>query len=107
LSWDIVDAMSVVKELTPNPDGTVAEDAGADEEAGADEDDVVAGGAEDEDEDEDEQAAAVRATTAARATQPSRGMSLNVLWPCERECPPPCLLLTSSIPYPFRQGTSG
>src|SRR5579872_4301356 len=44
LSWDIVDAMSVVKELTLSPDGTVAdpepdeEDDEPDEDAGADED---------------------------------------------------------------------
>jgi hypothetical protein len=101
LNWDIVDVMSTVKELMPSPAGTVAEppadpDAEDDPDAGADEDD------DDEDED-DEQAAAIRATTAARATQPSRGRGLNVPWPCERESPPPCLLLPNSIRYPFRQ----
>jgi hypothetical protein len=103
LNWDIVDVMSTVKELMPSPAGTVAEllVAELDEEdvAGADDDEVV-----DED---DEQAAAIRATTPATATQPSRGRVLNEPGPCERERPPPCLLLPSSIPYPFRQGTSG
>jgi hypothetical protein len=95
----MVDVMSTVKELMPSPAGTVA---AADEDAGAD----VAGADEEEDEDEDEfdeQAAAVRARTPARATQPSRGRGLNAPWPCERESPPPCLLLPSSIPYPFRK----
>ena len=104
LNWDIVDVMSTVKELTLSPAGTAAE-AGADEEAGADDEDEDE---EDDDGDEDdEHAAAIRATTPARATQPSRWRGLNVPWPCERECPPPCLLLPSTIPYPFRQGTPG
>jgi hypothetical protein len=100
LSWDIVDAMSVVKELTPSPEGTVAEPPAAalDEVPALDED---AGVDEDADED-DEQPAATMAVTAATASQPNLGSGLNVLWPCERECHPPCLLLPRSIPYPFR-----
>ncbi len=78
LNWDIVDEMSTVKELTLSPVGTVAE---ADED---DDDEDVDGVDED-----DEQPAAIRATAAAAATTPSRGR--------ERECPPPCLLLPSSI----------
>jgi hypothetical protein len=27
--------------------------------------------------------------------------------PCERESPPPCLLLRSTIPYPFHQRARG
>ena len=96
--------MSTVKELMPSPAGTVAEPPAADDDeedvAGADEDDDE----EEEGDEDDEQPAAIRAATAARATQPSRGRGLP--WPCERECPPPCLLLPSSIPYPFR-GTPG
>jgi hypothetical protein len=77
LSWDIVDAMSVVKELTPSPDGTVAEPPAAaldevpalDEDAGAD--------AVDDDEEEDEQPAATVTAAAATATQPNRGSDLN------------------------------
>jgi hypothetical protein len=99
LNWDIVDVMSTVKELMPSPAGTVAEP----DVAGLDEDDDE-GDDDDEDEDEDdEQPAAIRATPAARATQPSRGRGLNVPWPSERESPPPRLLLPNSIPYPFRQ----
>jgi hypothetical protein len=79
LSWDIVDAMSTVKELVPRPEGIAAEplldevaaDAEVDEDAAAD-------GEEDEDDvEEDEQPAATTAATAARATQPSRGRGLN------------------------------
>jgi hypothetical protein len=94
LSWDIVDAMSTVKELTPSPDGTVAaaaEDAGAaadDAGAGAEDD---AGGA-DVVEDEDEQPAATRAATPAAAAQ------ATVL---------PRLPLPKSIPYPFRHNAPG
>jgi hypothetical protein len=96
LSWDIVDAMSVVKELMLSPAGTVAEplvaglevpalaeaaaDAGADEDAGAEVVDV-----------DDEQPAATMAVTAATATQPNLGREL-----------PPCPLLRRSIPDPFR-----
>jgi hypothetical protein len=104
LSWDIVDAMSTVKELMLSPEGTVAElvVAGLDElpalDAGADED---AGGAEVVDGDE-EQPATTMAATAATATQPNFGRDLSVPWPCERECHPPCPLLRRSIPDPFR-----
>jgi hypothetical protein len=88
LSWDIVDAMSTVKELMLSPEGTVAEplEAGLDvpalTEAAGD-----AGGVEDVD--EDEQPAATMAVIAATATQPNLGRDLNVPWPCERECHPP------------------
>jgi hypothetical protein len=60
--------------------GTVAEPVADDEAAGADE------------LDEDEQPAAIRARTAAAATQPSRGKRRNLPSPCEREPPPPSLL---------------
>ena len=60
-----------------------------------------AGAVEDVDEDE-EQPAATMAVIAATATQPNLGRDLNVLWPCERECHPPCSLLRRSIPDPFR-----
>jgi len=95
--------MSTVKELMPSPAGTVAEPvvAGLDEDDEDDDEEV------EEVEEDDEQPAAIRATTPATATQPSRGMTLNVPGPCERECPPPCLLLPSSIPYPFRQVRPG
>jgi hypothetical protein len=78
LSWDIVDAMSTVKELVPSPDGTAAEplDAVADE---PDED------VDELDEPDELQAAAVRVRIAARPAKPSRGRGLNVPWPCERE----------------------
>jgi hypothetical protein len=83
LSWDIVDAMSTVKELTPSPDGTAAEPpaAGLDEVAA-----LAAGdeGAEAVDVD-DEQPAATMAAAAATATKPNLGSGLNVPWPCERE----------------------
>lgn len=85
LNWDIVDAMSTVKELMLSPEGTVAEPlaAGLDEVAAAD-----AGAVVDEDED-DEQPAATMATTAATATSPTLGRDLDVPWLCERECHPP------------------
>src|SRR5215472_9124745 len=87
LSWDIVDAMLTVKESMLSPDGIVfAAPPPPPDEAG-----------------EDEQPATSRAATVAAATQPSRGRGLNEPWPCERECPPPRLLLPSSIRYPFRQ----
>jgi hypothetical protein len=86
LSWDIVDAMSVVKESTLSPDGTPAAaelDAGAaaEDDAGAAADDDA--GADDVD-DDDEQPAAIRAVPAARATTPRP-------------------LLPSCIPYPFHR----
>jgi hypothetical protein len=84
LNWDIVDAMSTVKELMPSPAGTVAE---ADEDAGADDDGV------DEVDGDDEQPAAIRAATPATATQPNRGRGL--------------FLLPSSIPYTFRRNVRG
>jgi hypothetical protein len=104
LSWDIVDAMSVVKELMPSPEGTVAEVfvAGVDEElaedAGGDEAEVV--------DVDDEQPAATMATAAATATQVNLGRTLNVPWLCERECHPPCPLLRRSIPDPFRHNAT-
>jgi len=102
LSWDIVDAMSVVKELMPSPEGTVAEPlvAGLDEvpeDAGA----VAV------DEEDDEHPAATMAAAAATATKPNLGSGLNVPWPCERERHPPCPLLRRSIPYPFRRNAVG
>jgi hypothetical protein len=118
LSWDIVDAMSTVKELVLSPAGTVAEPpvAGLDEvpalaEAAADAE--VGEDAEVVDVD-DEQPAATMAVTAATATQPNLGRGLNVPWPCERECHPPSPLLRRpspllrrSIPYPFRHNALG
>ena len=92
--------MSTVKELTLSPAGTAAA-------AGADEEDEEEEEEDDDGDEDDEHAAAIRATTPARATQPSRGRGLNVPWPREREDPPPCLLLPNCIPYPFRQGTPG
>jgi hypothetical protein len=105
LSWDIVDAMSTVKELTPSPDGTAAEPlvAGLDEVPALVED---AGGAELVDGD-DEQPAATMAAAAATANKPNLGSGLNVRWPCERERHPPCPLLRRSIPYPFRRNAVG
>jgi hypothetical protein len=87
LSWDIVEAMSTVKELMLSPEGTVAEPpvAGLDEVPALTE---AAGDAGVVDED-DEQPAATMATTAATATQVNLGRCLNVPWPCERECHPP------------------
>jgi hypothetical protein len=100
LSWDIVDAMSTVKELMLSPAGTVAEPlvAGLDEAPAAAE---VAGADEDVDEDE-EQPATTMAAIAATATQPNLGGVLNVPWPSERECHPLSPLLRRSIPDPFR-----
>jgi hypothetical protein len=105
LNWDIVDEMSTVKELMLSPDGTVAEPlvAGLDEVPALGED---AAAAEVVDED-DEQPATTMAATAATATQPNLGRGLNVPWPCERECHPPCPLLPRSIPYPFRHNAVG
>jgi hypothetical protein len=103
LNWDIVDAMSTVNELMLNPEGTVAEPlvAGLDEVPALAEDAGVDEGAEVVDED-DEQPAATMAVIAATATQPNLGTDLKLLWPCERECHPPCPLLRRSIPDPFR-----
>jgi hypothetical protein len=71
LNWDIVDAMSTVKELMLSPAGTAAEllDAEVDEVGGVEEVDVVV-----DDELEDEQPAIARlaATAAVNPTQPSR-----------------------------------
>jgi hypothetical protein len=93
LNWDIVDAMSTVKELMLSPAGTVAEPlvAGVDEVPALAEDAGAAGVDEvDEVVDEDEeQPAATMATIAATATKPNLGSGLNVPWPCERECHPP------------------
>src|ERR1700722_11086249 len=65
LSWDIVDAMSTVKELVPSPEvASAGEDAGADDDAGA------AGADEGDEVDEvDEQPAATTAATAAVGTK--------------------------------------
>jgi hypothetical protein len=89
LSWDIVDAMSTVKELMLSPEGTVAEPlvAGLDEVPALTEAAGDAGGVEVVD--EDEQPAATMATAAAATTQVNLGSGLNVPWPCERECHPP------------------
>jgi hypothetical protein len=93
LSWDIVDAMSVVKESAVSPAGT-PDAAGADEDGGADE---AAADAEevgaDVVDDDDEQPAAIRAATPATATQPKRESGL--------------FLLPSSIPYTFRRIARG
>jgi hypothetical protein len=98
--------MSTVKELVLSPAGiaavldevpALAEDAA---DAEVDEDAAVV----DED---DEQPAATMAATAATATQPNLGRGLNVPWPCERECHPPCPLVRRSIPYPFRHNAVG
>jgi hypothetical protein len=88
LNWDIVDAMSTVKELMLTA-GTVAEPlvAGLDEVPALTEA-AGAAGVVDEDED-DEQPAATMAVIAATATQPNLGRDLNVPWPSERECHPP------------------
>src|ERR1700722_19573753 len=89
LNWDIVDAMSTVKELMPSPAGTVTE-AGAVVDAPADEDD-------DEDDagvvEDDVHAAAIRAAAPTTATPPNRERSL--------------FLLPSSIPYTFRRNECG
>ena len=82
--------MSEVKELMLSPDGTVAE-ADEDDEDGADagvDEDEAAGVDED-----DEQPAAIRAVTAATATQLNREMGL--------------FLLPSSIQYTFRRNARG
>jgi hypothetical protein len=96
LSWDIVDAMSTVKELTLSPDGTAELAAGLDEAGAGAEDDAAAddgGAAAVVDDVDDEQPAATTATAAAAATaKPSRGRGL-----------PPCPLLPSCIPYPFHR----
>jgi hypothetical protein len=92
LNFDIVDAMSTVKESLFSPAGTVAEPLAAPA-AELDELDEL---------DELEQPAAIRARTAAAATQPSRGKRRNLPSPCERESRPPSLLLPSAIPIPFR-----
>jgi hypothetical protein len=86
LNWDIVDAMSTVKESTLSPDGTVAEppaaagDEAADDEAGAAADEL-------DDELDELQPAATRATTAAPiATVPRRRTRRSVPSPCRPEC---------------------
>jgi hypothetical protein len=86
LSWDIVDAMSVVKESTLRFDGTpaAAELEAADEAGAAADDEAGAAAEDDDDDDDDEQPAAIRAVPAARATTPSP-------------------LLPSCIPYPFHR----
>jgi hypothetical protein len=104
LSWDIVDAMSTVKELMLSPDGTVAEAALLDDGAAADEAGVDAAADELDDElDDDEQPAAVRATaTAATPAKPSGRRRLDVPRPCEWEDRPPSVLIPSPIPnFPF------
>ena len=106
LSWDIVEAMSTVKELVLSPGGiafealpaALDEDAALDEEAAGDDVDDV---------DDDEQPAATTATAAARAAQPSRGRGLTGPWPCGREGRPPCCLFPSAISYPFRRNALG
>jgi hypothetical protein len=85
LNWDIVDAMSTVKELMLSPAGIVPELApGLVAVAAAVADEV--GAVVDED---DEQPATTMAATAATATQATLGSGLNVPWPSERECHPP------------------
>ena len=76
LNWDIVDAMSTVKELMLSPAGTVAEPlaAGLDEVAARRCAGAVDAGVVDED---DEQPAATMATTAATATKPNLGRGLT------------------------------
>ncbi|HEY6792833.1 MAG TPA: hypothetical protein VI365_36535 [Trebonia sp.] len=64
--------MLTEKELTLSPAGTVTDEDDAEDDA---EDD---GEVDEEVDGDDEQAAAVRATTAAAATQPTRGRALNV-----------------------------
>jgi len=89
LNWDIVDAMSTVKESMLT-DGTVTE--AADDEVA--EDDAPAELDVDE-EAEDEQPAAARAT-AARATKPILGK--------RRKYRPPSLLLLTRIPHTLSPG---
>jgi hypothetical protein len=87
LNWDIVDAMSTVKELMLSPAGIVPElAAGLVAVAAAVADEVGAVEVVDED---DEQPATTMAATAATATQANLGSGLNVPWPCEREGHPP------------------
>jgi hypothetical protein len=93
VNWDIVDAMSTVKELMLRPDGTVAEPLAAPDDEVAADADVDAGADDDEEEDEDdEQPAATTAAAAATATRLARRRRL-----------PPGPLLPSCIPYPFRR----
>jgi hypothetical protein len=76
---DIVDAMLTVKELMLSPDGTAAEappDAVADADAVADDAGADVAGAVVVELVEDEHPAAATATTAAAATQRSRGKRL-------------------------------
>ena len=101
LNWDIVDAMSTVKELMLSPDGTAAELLAGLEVPALAEDAGDAGAVELVDED-DEQPAATMATVAATATHANLGSALDVPWPCERECHPLSPLLRRSIPDPFR-----
>jgi hypothetical protein len=86
LSWDIVDAMSTVKELVPSPDGIVPEPlAAALDDVAADAEVDAGAGADDEDEVEDDEQPAATKATAARPAQPIRGRGLNGPWPCARE----------------------
>jgi hypothetical protein len=88
LNWDIVDAMSTVKELMLSPDGIVLEPL-----------EVVVD--DDDDDDDDEQPADARATTAS-VTNPTLRKRRNAPAPCEWECGPRSLLLSSPIPHtPF------
>jgi hypothetical protein len=89
LNWDIVDAMSTVKELVLSPDGIVLEPLAAADEDVADAAGVVALDELDE-LGEDEQPAAAKAATTATPAQRSRGKRL-----------PPSLLLLIRIPTPF------
>jgi hypothetical protein len=91
LNWDIVDAMSTVKELMLSPDGIVLEPL-----------EVVVD--DDDDDDDDEQPADARATTAS-VTRLTRRKRRNVPWPREWEGRPPSLLLPSLIsPIPLSHG---
>jgi hypothetical protein len=105
LNWDIVDAMSTVKELMLSPEGIVPEPlvVGLDEVPALAE---VDAGAVVVDED-DEQPAATMAAAAATATKPNRGRDLDRPRPCEPGGRPPRPLLSSSIPYPFRHNALG
>src|ERR1700759_2330805 len=104
LSWDIVDAMSTVKERTLSPGGIVPEPlvAGLDEVPALDEAAGDAGVVAVDVDDEQPAATIAVAAAAATATKPSRGMDLNGPWPCEGEGRPPRPLLPSCIPDPFR-----
>src|SRR5215475_15728825 len=75
LNLDIVGPMFTVKELMLTG-GIVLEPLGAD----------------DEEDPDDPQPAAIRPTTAARPTQPTRRERRNVPPPCQRKCRPPSLL---------------